>query len=156
MQEVGDEIRIYYFRVSECLYEVARRIFPEWEPPWFPVLYPSYLGLATLPRDRFAYAAGPGALTTNPMDVSGEVWLNVEGNEFKVAALDGSGRTVSKGRLGKERSLTVYRKVDWAGSKTNGETPSSGSRWAMPASCTACGAECRDEAGEADADDTVF
>jgi hypothetical protein len=120
MQEVGDEIRIYYFGCPN--------VYTRWPGAYAlngnlrgSLFYPSYLGLATLPRDRFAYAAGPGELTTKPMEVSGDVWLNAEGDEvIKVAALDGSGRAVFKGRLGNERSQTVYRKVDWTGSKPKG------------------------------------
>jgi hypothetical protein len=62
MQEVGDEVYIFYIGCPN--------IYNSWPPPYMvsperrgSMFAPSYLGLATLPRDRYAYADGPGSVT---------------------------------------------------------------------------------------------
>jgi len=120
MQEVGDEVCIFYFGCPS--------IFNSW-----PVNYavscercgslfsPNYLGLATLPRDRFAYATGDGTLTTHSLETGNDgLWLNAEGDRLGVAALDGSGKPKARGHLGDERRYTVYRKVVWNDSEPGG------------------------------------
>ena len=114
MQEVGDEVWIYYFGVPN--------VYVNWPNEYSKnglrgsLYYPSCLGLATLPRDRFGCAVGKGSVTTHPIEVGQhKLWLNVEGSEVTVDAIDGSGRTVARGRLSVERDQTVYRGVEWAG-----------------------------------------
>ena len=112
-QAVGDEIYIHYFGCpnvynswpSQYAVEAARR---------GSMFAPVYLGLATLPRDRFAYAAGPGTLTTHPLEIGSDgLWLNAEGDDLGVTAHDESGETVAHGKLGPKKHQTVYRKVVW-------------------------------------------
>ena len=119
LQEVGDEIYIYYFGCPN--------VFNSWPEEYAAkserrgsLLYPTYLGLATLPRDRYAYAAGAGTLTTHPISIGDAVWLNAHGDALEVTALDGSRKEAVRGRLGRERSRTIYRKVVWAGSSPLG------------------------------------
>lgn len=112
MQPVGDEIYIYYIG--------APYLYNSW-PAQYAVdparrgamFAPTYLGVATLPRDRYAYVAGPGRVITHPFDAPiGDLWLNIDG-DAQVAALDKSGNIVSEGIPGEERKHTVYRKVRW-------------------------------------------
>jgi hypothetical protein len=93
---------------------------------------PVYLGLATLPRDRFAYATGAGTLTTHPLELTADgLWLNAEGDGIDVTAFgvppSGGIRagptevgTPNRGRLGIERCQSVYRKVVWGGAAPRG------------------------------------
>ena len=124
MQEVGDEIRIYYFGCPNLFRQwPAQYVFKDYPPGVTPdvmrrgsVFSPSYLGLATLPRDRFAYASGPGSVTTRPRDLTTDgVWLNAEGQGLEVTALDAMGNPAARGTLSDERRQTVYRKVVWSG-----------------------------------------
>ena len=119
VQEVGDEVYIFYIGCPN--------VFNSWPKEYAmkrerrgSLLYPTYLGLATLPRDRYGYAAGEGALTTHPLDLGGTVWLNAEGDALEVTALDNSGNQTAHGRLGRERFQTVYRKVAWSGTPPRG------------------------------------
>ncbi len=113
MQEVGDEVWIYYFGCPN--------IFTRWPGSYATnpdlrgsLFYPGYLGLATLPRDRFAYAAGPGSVTTTMLNVSEQgLWLNAEGKNLAVTAVDSSGAVLAQGYLTDLQSSTVYRKVKW-------------------------------------------
>lgn len=103
--EVGDEIWIYYFGCPS-VYRNWPSAYAE-EGVRGSLLYPSFLGLATLPRDRFAYAEGRGSLTTRPLDLgAGELWLNVDGEEIGVQAAGVAGS------LGAAQS-TGYRPVRW-------------------------------------------
>jgi hypothetical protein len=117
MQEVGDELWLYYFGCPN--------VFKNWPngSPRGSLFYPSYLGLAVLPRDRFAYAAGPGKLTLRPLkfDRNG-LWLNADGDTIRVEALDRAGKVTAQGVLGPETSRTVYRKVRWTGTLPTGPT----------------------------------
>jgi hypothetical protein len=70
------------------------------------LLYPAYMGLATLPRDRFAYAQGPGDLEMDVTLGADGLWLNADCDvRVKVGQ--------STGRIGDEKRQTVYRKVTW-------------------------------------------
>jgi len=110
LQEVGDEVYLYYFGCPNVYnsWPAQYAVVPERRGSQF---YPVYLGLATFPRDRYAYAQGPGTLmlTMEP----DELWLNAEG-EITVRA---NGHT---GHLGDERRQTVYRKVVWEGMPPTG------------------------------------
>lgn len=110
-QEVGDEVWIYYFGCSALYtnWPPNRAADPELRGSYF---YPVCIGLATLPRDRFAYAQGPGTVTTPALRVGdGGVWLNLVG-DAAVTALHGE-TIVATGRVTDDRSQTVYRKVVW-------------------------------------------
>jgi hypothetical protein len=119
--EFGDEVFIYYHGTA-CYY----RPWPS-PPPGIPyalranTVYPICLGLATLPRDRFAFAvAKPGAqgvLTTQHVDLlePRDLWLNADGDSVLVAALDDRDEEFAFGHLGERRSQTVYRNVQWDG-----------------------------------------
>jgi len=114
MQEVGGEVYIFYIGCPN--------VFNSWPEAYATkserrgsLLYPTYLGLATLPRDRYGYAAGNGTLTSNPIELRGALGLNAEGDALEVTALDNSGKQVSQGHLGRERFQTVYRRVVWSG-----------------------------------------
>ena len=119
-QEVGDELYLHYFGCPN--------LYNSW-PAQYAVsadrrgsqFAPSYLGLATLPRDRFAYATatdaqGPGQITTHAMTLTGSVWLNAEGDALAVIARSPEGTTRASGKLGTQRNQGVYRKVEWADS----------------------------------------
>jgi hypothetical protein len=111
MQEIGDELRIYYFGCP--------RVFNSW-PSQYEVVpgrrgslfYPVCLGFATLPRDRFAYATGEGSIVTHPIRLSDDVglWLNADGDGMTVTTI---GASTAHGKLGGERRQSVYRKVVW-------------------------------------------
>ena len=113
IQQVGDEIRIYYFGCPN--------VYRNWPGAYGvnglkgSLFYPTFLGLATLPRDRFAYAMGPGSVIT-PQLVLGEqgLWLNADGDQVKVTALDPSGASAAIGHLVGSLSKSLYRKVQWA------------------------------------------
>lgn len=113
IQEVGDEIRIYYFGCPN--------VYRNW-PGGYAVnglkgslFYPSYMGLATLPRDRFAFAMGPGSVTTAPLAFGQQgLWLNADGDQVKVIALDPAGSSAAIGHLAGASSKSLYRKVQWA------------------------------------------
>jgi hypothetical protein len=119
-QEVGDEAWIFYFGCPN--------IYNSW-PAQYAVsserrgslFAPAYLGLATLPRDRFAFATGTGMLTTHPIQLeAGALWLNTDGADVQVALLDAGGRAVGQGALSDERRQTVYRKVKWVNQPRGG------------------------------------
>jgi hypothetical protein len=117
IQEVRDEVWLYYFGCPN--------VFKNWPngSPRGSLFYPSYLGVATLPRDRFAYAAGPGSLTLRPLACDRDgLWLNADGDTIRVEALDGAGKVTAQGALGPETSHTVYRKVRWEGAVPKGPT----------------------------------
>lgn len=113
MQEVGDELRIYYFGCPG--------IYRNWPPSYAvkgslrgSLFYPSYMGLAILPLDRFAYVQGPGTVTTHPIDLASEgLWMNLEGSALKVEAIDQNNHIVAEGQLTEEISRSVYRKLIW-------------------------------------------
>lgn len=111
-QEVGDEVWIYYFGCSSVYtnWPPNRIAEPDLRGSYF---YPVCMGLATLPRDRFAYAQGPGTVTTIVLRVGEDgVWLNLEG-DASVEALNADGTVAAKGRVIDELYQTVYRKVAW-------------------------------------------
>jgi len=111
--EFGDEIWIFYFGCPNIYnsWPAQYAVAPERRGSWFA---PVYLGLATLPRDRFAYATGSGTLTTHSIQIeTGELWLNADGADLPVTLLDDSERTVAQGALSGERRHGVYRKVNW-------------------------------------------
>jgi hypothetical protein len=119
MQEVGDEVYIFYIGCPN--------VFNSWPKSYSEdpdrrgsLMYPTYLGLAMLLRDRYGYAAGNGTLISNPIELRGALWLNAEGEALEVTAADSSGKQASHGRLGRERFQTVYRKVVWSGTPPTG------------------------------------
>jgi hypothetical protein len=116
MQEVGDELYLFYFGCPN--------VYTAWPPAYAvnparrgSMFYPAYLGLATLPRDRYAFAQGPGTLTTLPLELSDDgLWLNADGEEITLTAIrPEDGTPLATGRLTAERRQTVYRKVRWDG-----------------------------------------
>jgi hypothetical protein len=117
MQEVGDELWIYYFgvpRVFNC-WPTQYEVVPGRRGSLF---YPACLGLATLPRDRFASAQGEGVVTTNEVVLSDDgLWLNADGEGIVVGVV---GASSGEGRLTDERRQTVYRRVRWSGQEPRG------------------------------------
>lgn len=112
MQEVGDQVYIFYIGCPN--------IYNSWPPPYMvsperrgSMFAPAYLGLATLPRDRYAYAEGPGSVTIQS-PAAGGLWVNADGDEVMLAALDSSGKTLSEGHVTGEIVRGVYRKVAWS------------------------------------------
>ena len=79
--------------------------------------YPGYLGLATLPRDRFAYAKGPGSITTSTITMGDQgLWLNVDGEQVGVVALDAAGKAIANGVVSDASSGALYQRVAWTDS----------------------------------------
>jgi len=120
MQEVRDEIYIYYIGCPN--------IFNAW-PGNYAVgskrrgayFAPTYLGLATLPRDRYAYVEGSGIVTTYAINLGPDgAWLNADGELREVAAISVSGKIIARGRLGGEKRQSVYRKIVWRGKEPGG------------------------------------
>jgi hypothetical protein len=118
-QEVGDELWIHYFGCP--------RMYQSW-PAQYEFspgrrgshIAPVYLGLAALPRDRFAYATGEGVVTIFPLELTDDgLWLNADGDP-QVVAFDESGKPKARGMPGEERRQTVYRKVTWDGPAPRG------------------------------------
>lgn len=112
--EHGDTVFLYYHG-TPCVF----RPWP-YTPPGVPGafratnVYPVCMGLATLPRDRYAFAEGPGTITTEPLDLrGGDLWVNAEGDGIILAALDEQRGELAQGKLSEERRQTVYRKVAW-------------------------------------------
>lgn len=114
--EHGDEI-LFYYHGTPCQYR-----------PWpytragVPIelrastVHPSFLGLATLPRDRLGYATGNGAVVTLPLAIGdGGLWVNAEerGGELAIDLLTPGGAVATSGRLGTETSRSVYRRAVW-------------------------------------------
>lgn len=121
LQMVGDEVYIFYIGCPS--------IYNAW-PAQYAVsaerrgsqFAPTFMGLATLPRDRFAYAAGAGAVTTHPLTVGSEgLWLNATGDAITVTGLDANGAAIAQGRTGTQISQTVYRRVEWEKAPPAGE-----------------------------------
>jgi hypothetical protein len=114
MQHIGDETRIYYFGCPN--------VYRNW-PGGYTVkglkgslFYPSYLGLATVPRDRFAYAAGPGSITTSELSIRDQgLWINADGNDLAISCHAADGAMLATGRVVDSVRCTGYRKVQWAG-----------------------------------------
>jgi len=113
IQEVGDELYIYYIGCPNT--------YNSWPPPYMvsperrgSMFAPAYLGLATLKRDRYACAQGPGSVTVSIGGDSGDLWLNADGDDITVTALGPSGNALAEGRVSDERSCTVYRRVLWS------------------------------------------
>lgn len=116
IQEVGDEVCIFYIGCPN--------IYNSWPPPYMvaperrgSMFAPAYLGLAILLRDRYACAVGPGWLTTHSLNLgpAGELWLNAEGDDVSLTAIEETGSVICQGRLVDERRKGVYRKVVWGG-----------------------------------------
>lgn len=113
-QEVGDEIWIYYFGCPNVFRRWPNGHTGELRGSFY---YPTYLGLATLPRDRFAYAAGPGSVTTARLNIGGQgLWINADGHGLPVTCLSPDGAKLAEGRLGDAFDQALYRRVQW----TNG------------------------------------
>ena len=113
MQEVGDEIYIFYCGCPAVYnsWPSAYAVAPERRGSLF---YPAALGLAVLPRDRFAYAVGPGWVTTRPLTIGADgLWLNAQGDDLQITALCDAGEEMGHGRLTDRRRQTVYREVVW-------------------------------------------
>jgi hypothetical protein len=121
MQEVGDEIWIYYLGVS--------RIYTCW-PPSYAVsgklrgsyYYPSQMGVAILPRDRFSYLqaidSGKGELFTRTIQVGGneQIYLNADlddPGEMILELESPDGRKLCSGRPGEVVREGVYREIVW-------------------------------------------
>ena len=129
--EFRDEVFIYYHG-APCIYRPwPRTPHGEWEgketapiPSQFRAsnVYPTFMGLAVLPRDRFAYAEGPGSVTTHPLTLKGEdLWINADGDAMEVALLDLAGRQVNRGCVTHERRRTIYRRLLWTGPTPEGQ-----------------------------------
>jgi hypothetical protein len=119
MQEVGDEIWIYYFG---CPNVFTRWPYGQTSEQRGSFFYPSQMGLATLPRDSFAYAAGPGHVVTREVRIGDDgLWINATGDQLQVSAIDGDGKTVATGQLHDGSLRGNYRQVRWAGSAPAGE-----------------------------------
>jgi hypothetical protein len=113
MQEVGDEVYIFYIGCPNLFnaWPGTYAVTPTRRGSYFA---PTYMGLATLPRDRYAYAKGLGILTTNPADSGPDgPWLNVDGDVREIAAISESGGIVARGHMSEERHQSVYRKIVW-------------------------------------------
>ena len=112
MQEVGDEVWIYYFGCP-TLYRRFPSAYAASSELRGSLYYPSYMGVATLPRDRFGYATGDGSITSKPIDLHGDdLWLNADGDALQVELLADDDSVVAEASLTDERDQTVYRKVD--------------------------------------------
>ena len=128
--EFGDTVHFYYHGCS-----IIWRPWPSTESGVDYVLrgsnvYPVYMGLATVPRDRFAYAAtvdgGEGQVVTRPVDipVGGKLWVNSEltdGGAVLPVLLDDQDQVIATGKLTDTMSQTVYRLVEWDQTPPGGE-----------------------------------
>jgi hypothetical protein len=113
VEEDGDEVWLHYFGCPNVF-----KNWPQGGALRESLFYPTYMGLAILPQDRFAYAAGPGTITTHPATLGpGGLWLNTEGDPVAVDALDPSGKTATHGTLGTKRPPGVYRRLQWSGAR---------------------------------------
>ncbi|OPZ87612.1 MAG: hypothetical protein BWY76_00368 [bacterium ADurb.Bin429] len=113
IQEVGDMLYLFYFGCPNVYtaWPAAYAVSADRRGAMF---YPSYLGVAVLPRDRFAYAEGPGHLTSLPLAMREDgLWLNADGEGIAVTAIGTDGAVLATGHLTDERLRTVYRKVRW-------------------------------------------
>ena len=120
MQEVGEEVFIYYLgcpNVYNC-WPVEYAAIPERRGS---LLYPSYMGVATVARDRFGCVQGHGEVVTRPVQIGPSgLWLNAEGRGIVVEALGGAGEVLARGKLGRRARQTVYRNVVWSGEPPSG------------------------------------
>lgn len=119
--EFGDQVHFYYHGTPVCY-----RPWPK-APKGVPgnlrasTLYPTFMGLATVPRDQFAYATPvvgkAGSVTSLPIEVSAgkSLWVNVDAapSEMALTLMAQDGREVAQGRVGPDRRMTVYRGVTW-------------------------------------------
>jgi len=118
MQEVGDEIWIYYFGCPGVYRRWPYGHTAELRASFY---YPSYLGIAVLPRDRFGYAEGPGSVTTNEITLGpAGLWVNAEGDGVKVSCLSTEGKVTAEGRLVNVPGEAIYRKVEWTSGTATG------------------------------------
>lgn len=114
--EVGDEVYIYYHG-TPCIY----RPWP-YPPKGVPIIfrasvvYPTFMGLAILPRDRFGYAEGDGGeVALSPVKIGEDgLWLNADG-QVDVHLEEESGQDVATGSPSEVTRRKVYRKVAWSG-----------------------------------------
>jgi hypothetical protein len=121
MQEVGDEIWIFYLGVS--------RIYTCW-PPSYAVsgklrgsfYYPSHMGVAILSRDRFSFVQairfGKGELLTKPIQVKeeGKIYINADFDDpadLNLELESPEGRKLCSGRPGEVVREGVYRQILW-------------------------------------------
>ena len=120
MQVVGDDIYIYYVGCPNIYsaWPAHYAITPERRGSQFA---PTYLGLAILRRDRYAYASGSGTITTHPLNISGDVWLNADGRDIKMQVLDNEGQPITTGGLSPQLHDGVYRAVQWEDAAPTGE-----------------------------------
>src|SRR6185436_4311467 len=114
--EFGDQVHFYYHGTP-----VIWRPWPR-TPAGAPknvrasTIYPTFMGLATVPRDQFAFATPvmgkTGTVTTHPIELSAGkgVWINADAapNELQLGLIAPDGREVIQGRLGTERRMSVY------------------------------------------------
>ena len=114
MQVVGDEVYIHYFGCPN-IYNSWPAQYAKTAERRGSMFAPVYLGLATLPLDRFGYAAGEGSVATHPIEVGANgLWVNADGDGVTVSAMRGDGSRVARGTLGRERARRVYRPVVWS------------------------------------------
>lgn len=119
--EFGDTVHFYYHGTP-----VIYRPWPR-APKGMPAnirastIYPTAMGLATIPRDQFAYAAPvvgkTGSVTSLPISISPgkRLWVNADAspNELALTLTAQDGREAAQGRLGADRRMTVYREIVW-------------------------------------------
>lgn len=114
MQEAGDTVYIFYIG--------APNVYNSWPPEYSTgnrrngsMFYPTYLGVALLPKDRYAYAAGAGSVTTFPcrFEQQTRLWLNTDDLRLIAEALDESGEIMATGKVVNETRNTYYRRVSW-------------------------------------------
>jgi hypothetical protein len=119
MQDVGNEVWIYYFGCSNVFTRWPNGQTAELRGSFY---YPTQMGVATLPRDRFAYASGPGHVVTTAVE-PGErgLWLNADGEQIAIDAIDGSGTRIASGRLDDSTIRGNYRRVQWLSTPPAGE-----------------------------------
>jgi len=119
--EFGDQLHFYYHG-TPVIYRPWPKV-PKGVPPSLraSTIYPTFMGLATVPRDRFAFATPvegkTGTVTSLPLELSTgrSLWINAEAapNEVMLTLIAQDGREVTQGRVGAERRMTVYRDVSW-------------------------------------------
>jgi hypothetical protein len=119
--EFGDQVHFYYHGTPVIWRPWPRA--PEGSPKNIraSTIYPTFMGLATVPRDQFAFATPfdgkTGVLTSLPIELSAgkSLWVNSEGapNELALTLIAQDGREVTQGRVGAERRMTVYRGIIW-------------------------------------------
>lgn len=111
MQEIDNKLYIFYIGCPG--------IYNSWPPPYMygperrgSMFAPAYMGLAMLPKDRYAYAKGPGSVCIE-VETLDELCLNADGNGIEVTACTEPDGTRFKGMLPNQMYSDIYRKVIW-------------------------------------------